>query len=71
MIHSKTSRQSNRFKRSTKKLCEGSSLQYYVLLLHPPHDPPEALDQQLEMIQGPKKADYTFKTYTDFIKDIS
>jgi hypothetical protein len=40
------------------------------IALHPPHDPPEALDQQLEIIRGLKEeADYTFKTYHDFIEE--
>jgi predicted deacetylase len=40
------------------------------IAIHPPHDPPEALDQQLEIIQGLEdEAGYTFKTYDDFIKE--
>lgn len=40
------------------------------IALHPPHDPEEALDQQLEIIKGLKnEAGYTFKTYHEFIKE--
>jgi hypothetical protein len=38
--------------------------------LHPPHDPPETLDQQLEIIQGlASEAGYIFKTCDDFVKE--
>jgi predicted deacetylase len=40
------------------------------IALHPPHDPKEALDQQLEIIRSFKEeADYTFKTYHEFIEE--
>jgi hypothetical protein len=55
-----------------EKIMRGFKPTILRIAIHPPHDPPEALDQQLEMIQSLKnEADYTFKTYTDFIKDIS
>ena len=39
------------------------------IALHPPHDPPEALDQQLEIIKGLREeAGYTFKTYHELIQ---
>ena len=53
-----------------EKIMRGFKPLILRLALHPPHDPPGALDQQLEMIDGLKnKANYSFKTYDDFIKE--
>ena len=53
-----------------EKIMRGFKPSILRLALHPPHDPPDALDQQLEMIDGLKnKANYSFKTYDDFIKE--
>ena len=38
-----------------EKIMRGFKPTILRIAIHPPHDPPEALDQQLEMIQGPKK----------------
>ena len=51
------------------KLLRGFKPSILRIALHPPHDPPEALDQQLEIIRGLKdEADYTFKTYHELIQ---
>ena len=51
------------------KIMRGFKPTIIRIALHPPHDPPEALDQQLEIIQGLKnEAGYIFTTYDDFIK---
>lgn len=53
-----------------EKIMRGFKPSLLRLALHPPHDPPEALDQQLEMIDRLKnEANYSFKTYDDFIKE--
>jgi predicted deacetylase len=53
-----------------EKIMRGFKPSILRIALHPPHDPPGALDQQLEMIEGLKnKANYSFKTYDDFIKE--
>ena len=52
------------------KIMRGFKPNILRLALHPPHDPPEALDQQLEIIRDLKEeAGYTFKTYHDLIQD--
>ena len=52
------------------KLLRGFKPSILRIALHPPHDPPEALDQQLEIIRDLKEeAGYTFKTYHDLIQD--
>ena len=51
------------------KIMRGFKPNLLRLALHPPHDPPEALGQQLEMIKGFKEeARYTFKTYHELIQ---
>lgn len=50
------------------KIMRGFKPSILRMALHPPRDPPEALDQQLEIIRGLKdEADYIFKTYHDLI----
>ena len=52
------------------KIMRGFKPNILRLALHPPHDPPEALEQQLEIIRDLKEeAGYTFKTYHDLIQD--
>jgi predicted deacetylase len=52
------------------KIIQGFKPTILRIALHPPHDPPEALDQQLEIIQGlESEAGYIFKTYDDFVKE--
>ena len=44
------------------KIMRGFKPTIMRIALHPPHDPPEALDQQLEIIQGLKnEAGYKLK----------
>jgi hypothetical protein len=51
------------------KIMRGFKPHILRLALHPPHDPPEALDQQLEIIRGLKEeAGYAFRTYHDLIQ---
>jgi predicted deacetylase len=51
------------------KIMRGFKPNILRLALHPPHDPPEALDQQLEIIRGlEEEAGYTFKTYDELIQ---
>jgi predicted deacetylase len=51
------------------KIMRGFKPNILRLALHPPHDPPEALDQQLEIIRGlGEEAEYTFKTYHELIQ---
>lgn len=51
------------------KIMRGFKPHILRLALHPPHDPPEALDQQLEIIRGLKEeAGYSFRTYYDLIQ---
>ncbi len=51
------------------KIMRGFKPNILRIALHPPHDPPESLDQQLEIIRGLKEeAGYTFKTYHDLIQ---
>jgi predicted deacetylase len=53
-----------------EKIMRGFKPTILRIAIHPPHDPPEALDQQLEIIKGLENdADYKFKTYDDFIKE--
>jgi predicted deacetylase len=53
-----------------EKIVRGFKPSLLRIAIHPPHDPPEALDQQLEIIDGLKnKINYSFKTYDDFIKE--
>jgi hypothetical protein len=43
------------------KIMRGFKPNILRLALHPPHDPPEALDQQLEIIRSLREeAEYTF-----------
>jgi predicted deacetylase len=51
------------------KIMRGFKPNILRLALHPPHDPPEALDQQLEIIRSLREeAEYTFKTYHELIQ---
>ena len=51
------------------KIMRGFKPNILRIALHPPHDPPEALDQQLEIIKGLREeAGYTFKTYHELIQ---
>lgn len=51
------------------KIMRGFKPNILRIALHPPHDPPEALDQQLEIIRGLKEeGGYTFKTYNELIQ---
>ena len=47
----------------------GESYGLFRMAIHPPHDPDEALEDQIEMIKYLKeKEDYQFINYSDLLK---
>ena len=48
---------------------DGESYGLFRMAIHPPHDPNEALADQIEMIKFLKeKEDYKFVNYSDLLK---